>query len=64
MCADTPLDPAAKGVAPGPHWGRRVPKPLLIRSASLWLALLARLDRWLRSRLNSTQRSEVEFKNG
>jgi hypothetical protein len=26
---------------PGPHWVRRVPKPLLIRSASLWLALLA-----------------------
>jgi hypothetical protein len=29
VCADTPLDPAAKGFAPGPHWGRRVPKPLL-----------------------------------
>jgi hypothetical protein len=41
VCADTPLDPAAKGFAPGPHWCAARPRPPACRSASLCLALLA-----------------------
>jgi hypothetical protein len=35
VCADTPLDPAAKGFAPGPHWCAARPRPPATRTLRL-----------------------------